>query len=167
MTRSRYSRSSRNWPAATRSLEVAVGGGDHAHVDARLRLIRPDGLDLAVLEKPQQERLHAQAHLADFVEEQRAAMRELELAALVAVGAGEAALDVSEELRLEQRLGQAGAVHGHERRLLAAEWLWICRATRSLPTPLSPVISTLAGLSAARSAIESSSVMARLATTNG
>ena len=39
------------------------------------------------------------------------------------------------------------------------------RATTSLPTPLSPVISTFAGLFAARSAIESRSVMARLATT--
>ncbi len=49
--------------------KVAVGGRDHPNVDARLRLIRTDGLDLAVLEKPQQERLHAQAHLADFVQE--------------------------------------------------------------------------------------------------
>ena len=47
-------------------------------------------------------------------------MRELELAALVAVGAGEAALDVAEELRLEERFGDAGAVHRDERRELAA-----------------------------------------------
>ena len=100
--------------------QVAVGGRDHPNVDARLRLIRTHGLDLAVLEKPQQERLHAQAHLADFVQEQRAAMRQLELAALVAVGAGEAAFDVSEQLGLEERFRQAGAVHGHEWRLLAS-----------------------------------------------
>ena len=60
-------------------------------------------------------RLHAQAHLADLVEEDRAPVRGLQLARLVAVGAGEAALDVAEQLRLEQRLGQAGAVHRHER----------------------------------------------------
>ena len=47
-------------------------------------------------------------------------MRELELAALVAVGAGEAAFDVAEELRLEERFGDAGAVHRHERRQPAA-----------------------------------------------
>ena len=88
--------------------QVAIGGGDHAHVDPRLRFVRADGLDFAVLEKPQQQGLHAQAHLADFVEKQRAAMRELELAALVAVGAGEAAFDVAEELRLEERFGDAG-----------------------------------------------------------
>ncbi len=101
-------------------VQVAIGGGDHAHVDPRLRVVGADRLDLAVLEKPQQQRLHAQAHLADLVEKQRAAMRELELAALVAVGAGEAALDVSEELRLEERFGDAGEVHRHERRQPAA-----------------------------------------------
>ena len=101
-------------------VQVAIGGGDHANVDTRLRFVRADGLDLAVLEKPQQQGLHAQAHLADFVEKQRAAMRELELAALVAVGAGEAAFDVSEELRLEERFGDAGEVHRHERRQPAA-----------------------------------------------
>src|SRR6476661_5817056 len=39
------------------------------------------------------------------------------------------------------------------------------RATTSLPTPLSPVIKTFAGLSAARAAMASSSVMTGLATT--
>ena len=48
---------------------------------------------------------------------------------------------------------------------LRLEWLWMYRATTSLPTPLSPVIRTLAGLSAARAAMASSSVMAALATT--
>ena len=84
-------------------------------------MIGPDGLNLAVLEKPQEQGLHAQAHLADFVQEQRAAVRELELAGLVAVGAGEAALDVPEELGLEERFRQAGAIDCHERRLLARE----------------------------------------------
>ena len=44
----------------------------------------------------------------------------LELAGLVAIGAGEAALDVTEELRLEQRLGDAGAIDRHERLRAAA-----------------------------------------------
>ena len=78
-------------------------------------VVRADRLDLAVLEEAQQQRLHAQAHLADFVEEQRAAVGQLQLAGLVAVGAGEAALDVAEQLRLEQRLGEAGAVDRDER----------------------------------------------------
>ena len=101
-------------------VEIAIGGGDDADVDTRLRVVGPDCLYLAVLEKPQQQRLHPQAHLADFVEKERAAVRELELAALVAVSAGEAAFDVSEEFRLEERFGDAGAVHRHERRQSAA-----------------------------------------------
>jgi hypothetical protein len=47
--------------------------------------------------------------------EQGAPVGHLELALLVAVGAGEAALHVAEEFGLEQRLGQPGAVDGHER----------------------------------------------------
>ena len=68
-------------PRGDEIVQVAMGGGDDANVDARMRSIRPDGLNLGVLEKPQQPRLHVQAHVADFVEKQRAAMRELELAA--------------------------------------------------------------------------------------
>ena len=74
-----------------------------------------DLLDLAGLEEPQQQPLHPQRHLADFVEEDGAVVGHLELAGLVAVGAGEAALHVAEQLRLEQRLGDAGAIDRHER----------------------------------------------------
>ena len=114
--------------------------------------IGADLLQLAGLEEAQQQALHAQRHLADFVEEQRAAVGHFELALLVAIGAGEAALHVAEELRLEQRLGQAGAVDGHERPWRRA------RCARGppgrpvpCPTPLSPVMSTLASDRAVRS----------------
>ena len=66
------------------------------------------------LEESQQETLHAQRHLADFVEEDRAHVRGLELARLVAIGAGEAALHMAEQLGLEQRFRQAGAVDRRE-----------------------------------------------------
>ena len=99
--------------------EIAVGRCHDANVDARLRLIRPDRLNLTVLQEPQQQGLHAQAHLTDFVEEQRAVVRELDLPLLVAVGAGEAALHVSEQFGLEEGFGQPGAVHRHERGRLA------------------------------------------------
>ena len=94
--------------------EVAIRGRDDADIDGRARGIGSHGLDLAVLEEAQEQRLHAQAHLADFVEEQRAAVRQTELADLVAIRAGEAALDVAEQLRFEQRFGDARAVDGHE-----------------------------------------------------
>ena len=70
-------------------------------------------MDFAVLQEPQQDALHARTHLAQLVEEQRAAVGELQLPELVAMRAGEAAFHVPEQLRLEQRLGDAGAVHRH------------------------------------------------------
>ena len=131
----------------------------------RLHVVGADGLHLAVLEEPQQQRLHAQAHLADFVEEQRAAVRQLQLAELVAVGAGEAALHVAEQLRFEQRLGQARAVDRDERARGARGAQWMSRATRSLPTPLSPVMSTFASPAATRSTSARMSAICWLALT--
>ena len=95
--------------------EVAIGCGNHPNVDPSRALVGPDPLQLARFEEPQKQRLHPQAHLPHFVEEERAAVRRLELADLVAICAGEAALDVPEQLGLEQRLGQPGAVDRDER----------------------------------------------------
>ena len=106
-------------PLGDEIAQVLVRRRDHAHVHAAVGAVRADFLHVAGLEKPQQQPLHAQRHLADFVEEDGAVGGHLELAGLVAVGAGEAALDVSEQLGLEQRLGNARAVDGDERPLRA------------------------------------------------
>ena len=58
-----------------------------------------------------------QRHVADLVEEERAAVALLELADAAAVGAGEGALLVAEQLALQQGLRDGGAVEGQERRL--------------------------------------------------
>ena len=110
-----------------------------------------DLLDFAGLEEPEQQPLHPQRHLADLVEEDRAVVGHLELAGLVAIGAGEAALHVAEQLGLEQRLGNAGAVDRHEGCLARGLAALMARATTSLPTPLSPVMRTLASERATRS----------------
>ena len=60
-------------------LEVAVRRRDHAHVDAN-GLAAADALELALLQHAQQLDLHVQRHVADLVEEQRAAVGELEAA---------------------------------------------------------------------------------------
>ena len=65
-----------------RSLEVAVGGRDHAHVDAH-RARGADGAHLAELEGAQEAHLQRRRHLADLVEEDRAASGLLEEALLV------------------------------------------------------------------------------------
>ena len=96
-------------------LQVAIGRRHEPHVDARVRPVGADALDLAGLEEAEQHDLHPHAHLADFVEEHGAVRRHFEQARLVAVRAGEAAAHVAEQLGLEQRVGQAGAVDRDER----------------------------------------------------
>ncbi len=94
--------------------EVAIGCGNHANINPSRSLVGPDPLQLTRFEEPKKKRLHPEAHLPHFVEEEGAAVRRLELADLVAIRAGEAALDVAEQLGLEERLGQPGAVDRHE-----------------------------------------------------
>ena len=94
-------------------LEVLVGGGDDAHVHG-------DGgrpahrLDLLLLQDAQHLGLRLQGHVADLVEEQRAAVRELELPLLGRERAREGAARVAEELALDQLLGNGRAVDLHE-----------------------------------------------------
>ena len=94
-------------------VEIAIGGGDHAHVDGNFAgaAHRTHG---ALLQHAQQFDLHGQRHLADFVEEDGAAVGDFEQAALVLVGSGESALQIAEQFALEQRLGKGSAVDGDE-----------------------------------------------------
>ena len=62
--------------------QVAVGRGDHPHVDL-LRALGAERLELALLQHAQQLRLQRRAHRADLVEEDRAAVGQRELALLV------------------------------------------------------------------------------------
>ena len=94
--------------------EIAIGRGDDADVDADVRRAA-DPLERLFLEKPQQLGLEQRHHLADFVEEQRAAVRHLDQAALLPVGAGERAPLVPEQLAFEQRLRKRRAGDIHER----------------------------------------------------
>jgi hypothetical protein len=57
-----------------------------------------------------------------------------------AVGPGEGALLVAEQLALQQVLGQRGAVQRDEGRPPAGPSAWIARASSPLPVPLSPVM---------------------------
>jgi hypothetical protein len=75
----------------------------------------PTGWIFAGLGESQQHRLHPETHLAQLVEEQRAAVRLSHEAELVLDGAGETAPRVPKQLGLEQRLGNAAAVHRNER----------------------------------------------------
>ena len=122
--------------------QVAVGRGDQPDVDL-------DGagaaqpLEFVLLEHAQDLRLRVRAHVADFVEEQRAAVGLLEPADALLVGAGEGALLVAEQLRLEQVLLQRGAVHLDEVARGAVRVVWTAPAISSLPVPVSPRTSTV------------------------
>src|SRR6266403_666319 len=99
-------------------LERAVGGRDDARAHAA-RAVGAHRLHLLVLEDAEQLRLHGRRRLADLVEEDGPLARLLEEPAAVTLGAGEGPAHVAEELALEERLGESGAVLHQERRLRA------------------------------------------------
>src|ERR1043165_5880846 len=78
--------------------EIAIRRSDDADVHALVDAVRTDLLHFAGLEEPQQQTLHARGHLADFIEQNRALIRSLELAGPIAIGAGEATLQIAEYL---------------------------------------------------------------------
>src|SRR5262245_54390515 len=88
--------------------KISVRRRDPADVDLE-RATATDALETARLQDAQQLGLQLGLELADLVEEERAAVGELEPAALALARAGERALLVAEELALEQRLGQRRA----------------------------------------------------------
>jgi hypothetical protein len=99
--------------------------------------------------------LQPRVHLADLVEQERAAVGLFELAQSAGDGAGEGALLVAEQLRFEQVVGNRRAVEGDEAVVGATE-----RAISSLPVPDSPVMSTEASLGAIWSARRSTAAIA-------
>jgi hypothetical protein len=99
--------------------EVAVGGREDAHVHVR-GPVGADRLDLALLQHAQELGLHVQRQLADLVQEQARPVGHAELARARAGRAGEGALLVAEELALDHRLRQRGAVQVDQRLLRAA-----------------------------------------------
>ena len=88
-------------PGGDGAPQVAIGRGDEPRVDLDRRLAA-HAAEAPFLQDTQQPRLQLQRHLADLVEEDRAAVRELEGAAAVAVRPGEGAAHVPEELALDE-----------------------------------------------------------------
>jgi hypothetical protein len=82
-------------------LEIAVRRRDEAHVDVN-GLDATDALELALLQRAEQLHLHLDRDLADLVEEQRAAARELEATGLAAHRSRERATLVPEQLALDE-----------------------------------------------------------------
>ena len=96
-----------------RRLQVAVRGGDHAHVDAN-RCAPADTLELTLLQDAEQRDLGLHRQLADFVEEDGPAVRQLEATEAPLRRTGERPFLVAEELRRDQLARNGRAVHAHE-----------------------------------------------------
>src|SRR5205085_10673773 len=77
----------------------------------------PDPLDLPFLYRPQQLGLEIEAQVANLVEEQRSARRELELSELLAMRAGKGASLVPEQRAFDEVSGDRRQVHRDERRV--------------------------------------------------
>ena len=76
-------------------------------------------IEFAVGQDPQQARLRFGGHVADLVQEQRAAVGLFEASRALCRGAGEGALLMTEEFGLDQILGDGGHVQSDELVLLA------------------------------------------------
>ena len=94
--------------------KVSIRRGDDAHIH-RARAIFTELLELAFLQDTQQLALEFERHFADFIQEQRAAIGQLESADTVLHRSRKGATDVAEEFALEQFARDGGAVHTHER----------------------------------------------------
>ncbi len=95
-----------------------VGCGQHANVDRGFALAA-QAAKLAVFQHAQQLGLGGNRHLADFVEQQRAAFGQFEAADAALERAGECALFVTEDFAFDQRFRNRGAIDGDERLRLA------------------------------------------------
>ena len=94
--------------------QVAIGGGDDAHIDLD-RLARADRLDLALLDGAQELDLRRRRQFADLVEEQCAARGLDEFSDMALGRAGERALLVAEQDRLDEVLRHGAAIDRDER----------------------------------------------------
>src|SRR5258708_3980823 len=95
------------------AFERLVRRGQHAHVDGDV-LFGADAGNLALLNGAQKRDLSVRAQVRNFVEKERAAMRQLELAQTPPLRAGEGALLVAEEFTLQKRVRNGAAVERDE-----------------------------------------------------
>src|SRR5262249_26054191 len=91
-----------------RAGEIAVGGRDQPDIDFP-RAGLTQRLDGALLDGPKELRLHLGAQLAQFIQEQRAAVGFLEFPAVIAGGPGEGAFAVAEKDALGELFRHGGA----------------------------------------------------------
>ena len=106
-------------PLVDHRVEVAVGGGNDADVDASGERAA-ETFELPFLQHAQQLGLELERHVADFVEEERAPVGQLEPAGPAGHRAGEGALFVPEQLALDEPGRNRRRAHADEGATLPA-----------------------------------------------
>src|SRR6202034_1750857 len=96
-----------------RVFEVAMGGGDDAHVAAHLHVVA-DAFEYPLLQYSQQFDLHRRAHVPDLIEEQRAALGDFKAALAGGHGTCEGALFVAKQFGFQQFRRNGAAIDGNE-----------------------------------------------------
>jgi len=132
------------FPLTKHGFQVAVGGGQDAHVH-RDGLGPTYPLKGLLLEHAQEFHLRAGWQVADFVEEKRALVGLLEAADAPLVSAGEGPAFMAKEFALEQIFRDGCAIDGDEGRVGARAVLVSARAISSFPVPVSPRMRTVTG----------------------
>src|SRR5262249_53492936 len=99
--------------------EIDICGGENTRVHTNY-LLAAEPRVFRVLENVQQFRLEMRAHFTDLIQEQRAALSQLEFAGLLIEGAGECAFLVTEQLGLQKLVRQSRTVDLDERLIFAA-----------------------------------------------
>src|SRR5262249_4406840 len=97
--------------------QVAVGCRQNPHIDPD-RSTTANAVEFALLQDAEQLRLGVRRQLADLIEEDRAAMRQLESAHAPGEGACKGTLLVAEQLALHEPCRKSGAVDLNKRLIL-------------------------------------------------
>ena len=95
-----------------------MGSGNDAHIDI-LRLVAANPLEGTLLQHTQQLDLHRQRHIADLVEEQRAAIGQLEAPGAAGNGTGKGTLLMAEQFTFQQLSWNSTTVDRHKRAFAA------------------------------------------------
>src|SRR2546421_10536143 len=90
-----------------------VGCGNHTNIESDF-LLSAETADLSVFEHAEELRLQRDGHFTDFIQEERAAVGELETSLPDADSTGKGAFLVTKNLALDQRLRNCRRVDGDE-----------------------------------------------------
>ena len=128
-------------------LQVLIGGCNHPDIHIDVFVASHPG-NLILLQGPQHLGLGREAHVANLIQEDGAAVGLFEFPLSLFDGRGKGSLFMSEKLTFNQFGGYGSTVDLDKRS--SGTWLFSCRerATSSLPVPLDPVIITLASVGA-------------------